>query len=724
MSGLISPKKHSHLWPLVFLLLTLSPGSGANEPNDWPYYGGNAGNTQHSTLSQINRDNVSQLKPAWTYRSARGAELFPTSELQLNPLIVRNRLFGRNPEHQVFAVDAASGRELWTFDPFEHEAGLLGSYMRGLSYWEHGNERRLFFTASHSLYALDADSGELVETFADGGILDLRRHLGRDPDQISVYSPSPGAVFENLIIMGSAVTEGEGAAPGHIRAYDVRSGALVWTFHTIPQPGEKGHDSWPKDAWKTAGGANAWAGLSVDTERGRVFVPTGSPTPDFDGSARKGDNLFGNSLIALDARTGAYVWHYQPVHHDIWDRDLSSAPTLVSVSQYGKQIPAVAQASKQGVIYLLHRETGEPIFPIEEVKVPQSDVPGEHAAPTQPRVTLPEPITRQHFGRDEITDINPEARAYVSELYDSAQPFAYMQPIGLEPTILFPGFYGGANWGGGAFDPGSNTYFINATETPHRISISPVQAPADGQAGFGSFIYRKHCAGCHGVDFKGFYPYAPPLEGIAKRTPMGEAMRTVISGKGRMMPFANLPAHERQAVLDYIYRADRGELKQAADSHSTETVYMFNGYTDFLDNRGYPANKPPWGTLNAIDLNSGKRKWQIPLGEYPELTAEGVALTGTRNYGGPIVTAGGLVFIAATSDEKLRAFDADDGNLLWEYTLPAAGYSTPATYEVNGRQYLVVVCSGGKLGTRPGDHYIAFNLPGDQKGTASPDTKQ
>ena len=714
-----SLKQVSSIRPILLLLIQFGSVAVADNNRDWPTYGGDSGNRQYSSLAQINRDNVRQLQAAWTYRSARGEALFPTSELQLNPLIVRNTLFGRNPAHQVFAVNAATGAELWTFDPFADEPGLLGSYMRGLSYWEQGKDRRLFFSASHFLYALDAKTGQPISSFADNGVLDLRRHLDRDPDSISVYSPSPGVVFENLIIMGSAVTEGEGAAPGHIRAYDLRSGQLVWRFNTIPRPGEFGHDSWPAEAWKTAGGANAWAGLSVDPERAMVFVATGSPTPDFDGSKRPGDNLFGNSVVALDARTGQYRWHFQAVRHDIWDRDLSSAPTLVRVARDGKLIDAVAQASKQGVLYLLERDTGSPVFPIDNVRVPASEVPGEQAASHQPRVSLPQPFTQQAFSRADITDINAGATAHVEALYGKARPFAYMRPIGLQPTILFPGFYGGANWGGGAFDPVARHYFINATETPHLVSISPVQAPADGP-GFGAFTYRKHCAGCHGLKFQGFYPYAPPLTGVSERLARGDAMKIVTRGKGRMMSFANLSAHERQAVLEYIYRRDRGELESGDTADTTRTVYLFNGYTDFLDDRGYPANKPPWGTLNALDLDSGKRLWQVPLGEYAELTAEGVPLTGTRNFGGPIVTAGRLVFIGASSDEKLRAFDAANGNLLWEYPLPAAAYSTPATYMIDGRQYLVVVCSGGKLGTAPGDHYIAFSLPTSGMGTANP----
>ena len=700
----------------ALLLVVLANSAIAAPTTTWAVSGGDDGNTRFSTLAQIHRGNVTQLKPVWSYASARGAELFSSSELQLNPIIIDDVLYGRNPLHHVFAINAETGAELWTFDPFAEEDGLLGSYMRGVTYWRHDDDQRLFFNASHNMYALNARTGKLIAGFGDKGVVDLRQGLGRNPDKISVYSPSPGVIYGDLIILGSAVTEGEGAAPGDIRAYDVRTGKLVWSFHTIPHPGEFGYDTWPADAWRSAGGANAWAGLSVDKDKGVVFVPTGSPTPDFDGSQRHGANLFGNSIIALNATTGERIWHYQAVHHDIWDRDLSSAPTLVNLTKNGQAIPALVQASKQGVLYLLDRSTGKPIFPIEEVPVPASDVPGELAYPTQPRVSLPEPFTRQAFTPDQITDISANAKAYVTQLYRESQPFAYMRPVGLKPTIVFPGFYGGANWGGGSVNPATGIYFINATETPHRVSVSPVQVPAGDRPGFGSFVYRKHCAGCHGVNFEGFYPYAPPLTDLARRTDKKTAMSTIVRGKGRMMPFGNLPDHERSAVLEYLWQATDSNREQTVASSSAqesenETVYMFNGYADFLDDRGYPANKPPWGTLTAVNLNNGKRLWQVPLGEYPELTAEGVPITGTRNYGGSIATAGGLVFIAATPDEKLRAFDQVSGEIVWEYQLPAAGYSTPATYMINGRQYLVVVCSGGKLGTASGDQYLAFALP-------------
>jgi quinoprotein glucose dehydrogenase len=677
----------------------------------WQHYGGDHGNTHYSALSQIDRDKVGQLHLAWRYDSAGGSPLPPTSELQLNPIMVDGVLYGRSPLYNAFALDAASGRELWTFQPSVEHVGM--SNMRGLSYWRGGNSDqpdRLLFTTGHFLMALDATSGKPIPGFGKDGKVDLREGLGRDPELVSINAPSPGVIFENLIIMGSAVTETAGAAPGDIRAYDVVSGKLVWTFHTIPHPGEVGYDTWPEDAWRTAGGANAWAGMSLDPERAVVYVPTGSPTPDFDGSARRGANLFGNSILALDARSGRRLWHYQTVHHDLWDRDLSSAPTLVTVKQNGKSRDLLAQASKQGVIYLLDRTSGEPVFPIEEVPVPASDVPGEHAHPTQPRVTLPEPFVRQGFSEDDLSDINPAAHKHVSELFASAREFAYMRPPGLQPTILFPGFYGGANWGGGAYDPDSNIYYINATEAPHLVHIAAVEVDKGSSLGMGELLFRKQCSGCHGLDLQGFYPYAPPLVGLSERLSPADARQAVREGKGRMMPFKHLPDHEIDAVLEYVYARSQGEAAPESTGE-TETAYVFAGYNDFVDQRFYPAVKPPWGTLNAIDLASGRRLWQIPLGEYEQLKKEGVPTTGTRNYGGPVVTAGGLLIIAATPDQMLRIFDKTSGKLLWQYKLPAAGYATPATYEIDGRQYIVITCSGGKLGTPTGDQYLAFALP-------------
>ncbi len=683
----------------------------AQDSVEWRSYGGDAGNTHYSSLEHIHRDNVGELTLAWRYASAAGAPLPHSSELQVNPIVVDGVLYARNPLYNVFAIDAATGRERWTFTPGEEHAGM--SNMRGVTFWQDGDDRRILFTTGHFLMALDANNGKLIPGFGAQGRVDLRDGLGRKPEHVSINAPSPGVIFDNLIIMGSAVTETAGSAPGDIRAYDVRSGKLVWSFRTIPAAGEFGADTWPEGARETSGGANAWAGMSVDAERGVVYVPTGSPAPDFDGSARAGDNLFGNTLLALDARTGKRLWHFQTVHHDLWDRDLSSAPTLVTVTEDGKSRDLVAQAAKEGVVYLFDRDSGEPVFPIEEVAVPRSDIPGVYSAATQPRVTLPEPFARQHMTVDDLTDLSPEANAAARKVWDEAHELAYLRPAGLRKTLLLPGFYGGANWGGGAFDPATNLYYINATNAPNILQMEAVEVARGSTMGVGAFLFRQQCAGCHGVDLKGFYPYAPALTGVEQRISRREALDVVAAGKGRMMPFGHLSRHERDAVVDYLFALSAGELKPAVDDDATEkeTVHVFAGYRDFVDAEYYPAIKPPWGTLTAIDFVSGKIRWQIPLGEYAALTERGIAPTGTRNFGGPVVTAGGLLIIAATSDEKLRIFDKRDGRLLWEYTLPAGGYATPATYAIDGRQYIVITASGGKLGTPTGDEYLAFALP-------------
>ncbi|MDP5065127.1 MAG: pyrroloquinoline quinone-dependent dehydrogenase [Haliea sp.] len=699
------------LTTLIALVAAASLPVLADEHTEWRSYGGDAGNSHYSSLQQINRSNVGELTLAWRYASAAGQPLPHSSELQVNPIVVDGVLYGRNPLYNVFAVDAASGRELWVHTPAQEHAGM--SNMRGVTYWQEEDDRRILFTTGHYLMALDAATGKLISSFGDQGRVDLREGLGRKPEQVSINSPSPGVIFENLIIMGSAVTETAGSAPGDIRAYDVRSGKIAWTFRTIPAAGEFGADTWPAGARDTSGGANAWAGMSVDAERALVYVPTGSPAPDFDGSARAGDNLFGNTLLALDARTGKRRWHFQTVRHDLWDRDLSSAPTLVTVTEDGKSRDLVAQAAKEGVVYLFDRESGEPVFPIAEVSVPKSDIPGVYSAATQPRVTLPEPFARQHMTAEDLTDLSPEANAAALKVWEEAHELAYLRPTGLRKTILLPGFYGGANWGGGAFDPESNLYYINATNAPNILQMEAVEVTPGSTMGVGEFLFRQQCSGCHGVNLEGFYPYAPALTGVQERISKRQATDVVTAGKGRMMPFGHLSRHERDAVVDYLFAYSAGELGSAENDPQTEKeiVHVFGGYRDFVDAEYYPAIKPPWGTLTAIDFVSGKIRWQIPLGEYAALTKRGIAPTGTRNFGGPVVTAGGLLIIAATSDEKLRIFDKDDGRLLWEYQLPAGGYATPSTYTLGGRQYIVITASGGKLGTPTGDEYLAFALP-------------
>ncbi|MFK8020231.1 MAG: PQQ-binding-like beta-propeller repeat protein [Pseudomonadales bacterium] len=694
---------------------SLPGNSVAQDQVDWAVYSGDSNASQYSTLKQIDLENVSQLKLAWSYASAEGAAIPVASELQVNPLIVNGILYGRNPNYNVFAIDAYTGEALWTHQPDAQYAGL--SYMRGLTMWKNGDSSRLFFSTGHWLYSIDAKNGKPITTFGKDGAVDLREGLGRNPSTVSINAPSPGVIFDKLLIMGSAVLESEGAAPGDVRAYHVETGELVWSFHTIPRPGELGADTWPAEFLSEAGGANSWAGMSVDQGRGLVFVPTGSPTPDFLGSKREGKNLFANSVIALDARSGDYRWHFQTVHHDLWDRDLSSAPTLATINRNGKEIDVVAQASKQGVLYVLDRENGSPIFPIVEQAVSTSDVPNQHNWPTQPKVLLPEPFSRQTFSADDLSDINEETHAYVKKLFEQTEKFEYFGPINTKKTILFPGFYGGGNWGGGAFDPETDIYYINGTEVPALVNFNTLAISSGTDASKGKLTFVTQCSGCHGMELRGFYPYAPELRGISSRLTREDALKTISSGKGRMMSFAHLPSAARSDVVDFLFDLDRS-LSSSKDSSVTETTaaaehseYVFGGYTDFLDQRYYPAVKPPWGTLNSINLSTGKLLWQIPLGEHKELSAEGIPPTGTRNYGGPVVTAGGLIIIAATMDEMLRVFNKHNGELLWEYKLPAAGYATPATYSVNGKQFIVIAAPGGKLGTQSGDQYLAFSLP-------------
>lgn len=691
-----------------------SPAEESALNKDWSVYSGDDHARQYSSLQHINRENAAELTLAWRYASAKGNSIPVASELQVNPLIINGVLFGRSPNYNVFALDAASGKELWTYQPDADYAGL--SYMRGLSHWQDGHQQRLFFSTGHWLFSVDANTGLPSTEFGSQGRVDLRVGLRREADSVSINSPSPGVVFENLLIMGSAVLESEGAAPGDVRAYNIETGELMWTFHTVPEPGALGADTWPTEYLNKAGGANAWAGMSVDKERGMVYVPTGSPTPDFVGRQRRGKNLFGNSVIALDARSGAYRWHFQTVHHDLWDRDLSSAPTLATIRKDGQHRDVVIQASKQGVLYVLDRDTGKPVFPIVEQPVSEGTVPHQYTWPTQPRVILPEPFSRQHFSEKELSIINAETHAYVRALYQQAKPFEYFGPIDVQKTIMFPGFYGGGNWGGGAFDPDTNTYYINGTEVPALVNFNKIELPVEQSDSVGKLTFITQCSGCHGMELKGFYPYAPSLAGISKRASHAAALQTVLQGKGRMMSFAHLPESTLSSVVDYLFSLDQQLAGNDQFSNTTENsgksvAYVFGGYNDFLDQRYYPAVKPPWGTLNAINMDSGKRDWQIPLGEHSELSAEGIAPTGTRNYGGPIVTRGGLLIIAATMDERLRVFDKTNAELLWEYQLPAAGYATPATYAVDGKQFIVIAAPGGKLGTQAGDEYLAFTLP-------------
>lgn len=672
--------------------------NSSEEKRDWPAYGGAPENTHYSSLAQINRTNVKELAIAWS---------FDTDEqggLQTSPIIVDGVLYGLTPTQKVFALNAATGKLLWKFD-----SGIKGTQPdRGLAYWSSEKDKRILVGVMNFLYALDAATGKPIGTFGTEGRIDLRGDLGRNPERQSVALTSPGVVYKDLIIVGGRNPETLPAAPGDVRGYDVRSGKFRWSFHTIPHPGEFGYETWPKNAWKYSGAANNWTGMAVDVKRGIVYVPTGSAAFDFYGGDRAGDDLFANCLIALNAETGERIWHFQGVKHDLWDRDFPSPPTLVTVIRDGKEIDAVAQTTKQGFVYLFERVTGKPLFPIEYHKYPPSEVPGEIAASEQPLPTKPAPFSRQFLSEDMLTNRTPEAHAWALEKFRKFRSEGQFIPFGVgKDTVIFPGFDGGAEWGGSAVDPQTAILYVNANEMAWTGALAPDTGENSAQA-----LYLSQCSVCHGEKMTGSPPAMPSLVGVGGRLSPQQIGATIKSGKGRMPAFANFDDGQLYSLIDFLVSGKSKELL-SSEPPPPAMKYRFTGYHKFLDPDGYPAIAPPWGTLNAINLNTGEYVWKINLGEYPELAAKGLKNTGTENYGGPVVTAGGLVFIGASDfDKKFRAYDKATGDLLWETTLPFSGNATPATYAVNGRQYVVIAAGGGKdLKSPSGGVYVALALP-------------
>jgi quinoprotein glucose dehydrogenase len=660
---------------------------------DWPVYGGSDDHTHYTTLNQITPANVKRLKVAWTYETH---DEFAGSEMQTNPIVIDGVLYGTSPKLRVFALDAATGKELWSFDPNYGAPPTSRIRHRGVIV----TGDRVIFNYRNRLYALDKRTGHPIRTFGDTGWVDLRAGLGRPVEGLSVSASTPGVAFEGLLIMGSTVPEALPSAPGDIRAYDVETGALRWSFHTIPHPGEPGYETWPPDAWKISGGVNAWAGVTVDPKRAMVFAATGSASYDFWGGNRIGDDLYANSVIALDARTGKRIWHYQVIRHDLWDRDLPAAPVLVTVTHGGKQIDAVAQITKTGHTYLLDRETGALLFPVEERPMPPAILPGDRAAATQHFPLSPPPFTRQQLTRADLTTRTPAAHAAALKLFEEYGTKHPFEPPNAHGTIIFPGVDGGGEWGGPAFDPQTGLLYVNANEMAWLLKLVPRSDKS---------LYAANCASCHGDDRRGS-AMAPSLIGVGARRTPEQIAQIIREGTGRMPAFAS--ALESRAVSDLVRFLVTGRDSAVAAGPDPFGVPYRNAYFDiFLDHEGYPAIKPPWGSLSAIDLNAGVIKWSVPFGQYPALAAKGLRNTGTDNYGGGIVTSNGLFFIAATTyDNTIRAFDKASGKVLWSASLPAAGNATPSTYMVNGRQYLVIACGGGKNGARSGGTYVAFVL--------------
>ncbi len=702
------------LFPFLLLSLTLT----AETHSTWRDYGGAEDSAQYSSLNQINRSNVGKLKIAWSY-STRDSNSY-----SFNPVVVDGTMYVLARNNSIVALDATSGKEIWV-----HQTGPATKLItnRGINYWESKDrsDRRLLFAINNCLQAIDARTGKSIMSFGDHGSVDLRKGFGRDPETLSlVQSLSPGRIFENLLILGSATNQGYGSAPGDIRAYDVLTGKLVWTFHTIPHPGEVGYDTWPKNAWKTAGGANSWSELSVDTGRGIVYVPTASPKYNFYGADRIGADLFGDCVLALDARTGKRLWHFQMVHHDIWDYDNPNAPKLLTVQHDGKKVDIVAQAGKEGFLWVFNRVTGAPLWPIEERPVPSSDMPGEQTWPTQPFPLNPPPFARQKFTEADVDPLipDPQERARLRDVIRSARNQGLFTPPSLQGTIEMPGNNGGANWGGSAADPTNGTLYVVSKDVPCLLKLEPELTgkplPSASLEKQGEFIYDANCQWCHLSDRKGEPPATPALVGVTERMNREQIGDIVSHGKTSMPAFPKLSKTDLDALFAYLSSPVRKAEESASKPSTAQTkaTRYVSGFGFMFAKDGLPAISPPWTTLTAYDLNKGTIKWQIPLGDVPELAEKGIKNTGTiYPKVGPVVTAGGLIF-TATRDHMVRALDEDTGKVLWQAQLDSAMEGMPAVYEVDGREYLVV-CAAAPSERNPKPQgkihgaYVAFALP-------------
>lgn len=694
---------------------------------NWTEYGGTHENIKYSSLAQIDTSNVHRLKVAWIYHSENRDSTKFGSAMESNPIVINGVLYVASPTLKLCAVDAATGREKWKFDPSDPLQNktwpIRANHMcRGVSYWTDGaGDHRIIYTAGPFLFAVNALTGKLISTFGTDGGVDLRTGLDRDPGKMSVALTSPVKIYKNTIVAGCG--QGGDDTPGHIRGFDVVTGKQKWIFHTIPYPGEKGFHTWKDpEAYKTKGSTNPWSGFSLDEKRGIVFTGTGNPTNDFYGGGRLGNGLFGNSILAIDANTGKLIWHFQTVHHDVWDMDISSPPVLVTLNRGGKKVDAIVQSTKMGFLFVLDRLTGKPVFPIDEKPVKTNGaVAGEILSPTQPFPRFPKPFVRQVLTEKDLNRLVPDSSYQdIKRRFHSYRSEGIYTPPSERGTVILPGYDGGGEWGGPAVDPRTNILYVNANEMTWVLHL--VKAKQSEKTNnltnreAGQTLYSRTCIACHGPERKGGGEGGiPSLIGLNKKYTTTQFMEFISSGKGRMPGFGYLSAEEKKAIASLILELTDEQDKPYAgpsltDSQPAGPDYHSTGYHKFLTKEGYPAISPPWGTISAIDLNTGQYKWKIPFGEFEELKKKGIPATGRENYGGPVVTAGGLLFIGASADGKFRAINKRTGKILWEYDLPAPGVATPAVYAIDGRQYVVISAGGSKWEKKKSDAYIAFAL--------------
>ncbi|WP_234572973.1 outer membrane protein assembly factor BamB family protein [Rhodohalobacter sp. 614A] len=707
-----------------FLLIMILIGCESNRdysPSEWPIYKSDEGSSSFSELTQINTENVSRLEVAWTFYPQDVPEGRRYRKVESNPVVIDDVMYVTDGGLKLYALDADTGQQIWRFDPFDGEGGR--GLNRGVTYWEDGDDKRILFTAGEFLFAVNAITGKAISSFGKNGKVSLNEGLGVDSENISVSASSPGAVYQDILIMGSQLSEDYGEVPGHIRAYNVRTGEMEWTFHTIPHPGEPGYQTWPKDAWKYIGGVNNWAGMSVDRERGWVFLPLGSPTYDFYGGNRLGKNLYGNSLLVLDAKTGEYIWHYQIVHHDLWDYDLPAPPNLVTVERNGEDVDAVAQLTKMGFLFLFDRETGEPLFPVEEKEVPESHLPGEEAWPTQPFPLKPEPFVDQHITPDDLNRFSEASYDTILKKLQSLRHEGLYTPPSHEGTLNSPGTRGGAEWGGAAYDAESHMLYFISNNWPEIVTLRKLKEPSEEELADqsvyerGRTLYETYCASCHGLDRSGQEGIIPSLLNVKERLSRRDAYEVITEGGGRMQSFESiLDRQQRMAITAYLYDIKDEEMspvqQRAEQTQRMDTTARYTNITPFRrfeDSEKRHAVKPPWGKINALNLNTGEYEWTTPLGNHPDLQKEGEPETGMQTWPGPIATAGGILINGGTSDRKFRAYDSKTGVKLWEATLPGTSHAIPATYMVGGKQYIVISVSGTE--ELPGGAIVAFALP-------------